>query len=119
MSRSLRTYSFCGFSSLMSNSQVKCPPDVQLDMKVRMSTVLTVHRDDHDGLDGPKRAVVSLCCVWTGSEGGGGASCLQQICGIVSASKHRVLDECRPHRRQQESCTSATTSLVVTAAAIR
>ena len=25
----------CGFSSFMSNSQVKCPPDVQLDMKVR------------------------------------------------------------------------------------
>jgi hypothetical protein len=118
MTSKMKPYSICGFSSFLSNSQVKCPPDVQLDMKVRISTVRTVHRDDRDGLDGPKRAVVSLCCVWTGAEGGG-PSCLQQICGTVSASKHRVLDECRPHRRQQESCTSATTSLVVTAAATR
>lgn len=26
---------WCGFLSLMSISQVKCPPDVHLDMKVR------------------------------------------------------------------------------------
>jgi hypothetical protein len=36
MTRDLGTYRFCGFSSFMSISQVKCPLDVQLDMKVRI-----------------------------------------------------------------------------------
>jgi hypothetical protein len=36
MQPNVRTYSRCGFSSFMSDSQVKCPHDVQLDMKLRM-----------------------------------------------------------------------------------
>jgi hypothetical protein len=46
--------SMCGFSSLMSTSQVRCPPDVQLDMEVRIASC-----------GRPERAGTSTC----GSDG--------------------------------------------------
>lgn len=51
----------CISTSLMPISQAKCPPDVQLAMKVRISAFLTVRSDDRDGLDWTGSSALAFC----------------------------------------------------------